>query len=300
MSKIENIRFSYFWKSGNNVFNTTPSKEISFGELVDHIKDKSNKDTLKEERAFITAYGTFSKRNNDSLKEFNQDLIALDYDGLNKEQLNCISQFWEGQPNTILSLISPSQNGLKVIIRAKHNFEPKDLHDGLNHNIDFFTVRGIKADHMQFVLSQPLFIPYSEDPYFNPEAEVIDYGFEPIPIAEIPNPMKVINLSNLSENNLKRINNYFMNRVDYSLNKLRSCSGQKHTSIYSTIKAIYPFINQQKAYTELEVTERLKDIVIQLYGNTSQVRSMHDSIKRGRYPEESLIDLINETAKYKI
>ena len=99
---------------------------------------------------------------------------------------------------------------------------------------------------------------------------------------------------------MDRVNNYFMNRVDYSLNKLRSCPGQKHTSIYSTIKAIYPFINQQNAYTEAEVTERLKDIVIQLYGNTSQVRSMHDSIKRGRHPEVSLIDLINETAKYKI
>ena len=80
----------------------------------------------------------------------------------------------------------------------------------------------------------------------------------------------------------------------------RNCPGQKHSGIYSSIKSIYPFINQQNVYTEAEVTERLKDIVIQLYGNTSQVRSMHDSIKRGRYPEESLIDLINETAKYPI
>ena len=297
---ITDIRFSLFWREGDNTKNTTPRKEISFTDLVNIIQSKWIKELPKKQRPYITPYGTFTERNNEGLKQFNTNLIALDFDKLNDEKLNYLKLFWKGQRNTVLSLVSPSKNGLKVIIRAKHTFEPNDLYKGLKLNSKFFVTGGIEPDLMQFVLSQPLFIPYAEEPYFNPYAELKDYGFESLPEVEIIEnkaPIQIVDSSRMN-----RVNTFFKNRVEMYLSNLenRPLDSGTHSYLYSTIKRIYPYINQQTVYSEAEITERLESIVVKRYGNRQELKSLYRSIALGRTPEESLKDLINRSAKVKI
>ena len=298
---LENIKFSLFWRNGDNTKNTTPRKEINFEELIKIIKSPWLKSIPKKERPYITPYGTFSIRNNEGLKQMNNNLVALDYDKLTPEKLNYLQLYWECQTNTILCLVSPSGNGLKVLIRAIHSFTKETLYSGLKLNCEPFVVSGIKPDLMQFVLSQPMFIPYSENPYFNPYAIGKDYGFkEPEQITIEPIKFNKINMEDYT--NLNRINSFFIKRVEMYLSNLESRPKEQgtHQYLFSTLKRIYPYINQQTTITESEITSRIESIIINKYGNTSEVKALHRSIEKAKYPELSIIDLINQTAKFKL
>lgn len=299
VSSFEQIKFSLFWKKGDNSKNTHPLKEIGLFELADILKSDWLRDIPKLERPYITPYGTFSKRNNDSLIHFNRDLIALDYDKLDQDKLNYLRLYWKMQSNTLFCLVSPSGNGLKVIVRAKHQFTPEELHRGLKHNIGLFTISGIEPDHMQFVLSQPLFLPYSDPFYFNPHATIRDYPFEDLPEIEVIEPAII---EPVKADQIDRVNTFFKNRVDMCCIGLESHPRGEgtHSYIYSVVKRIYPYINQQTIYTENEITNRLESILYNRYGSHKRRAELHRTIEKGRYPEESLIDLINSTAKYPI
>jgi hypothetical protein len=294
----DQLKFSLFWREGDNTKTTLPRKEILMEELVKIIRSPWLKSIPKIERPYITPYGTFTARNNSSLVSFNSDLVALDYDKLSADDLKYLSMFWELQPNTILSLISPSGNGLKVLIRAKHTFTPETLYNGLKSNIEHFTISGIKPDPMQFVLSQPMFLPYAEEPYFNPYAICVDYGFKEPEVIEQPEA----EILPIPTDGMERVNTFFVNRVNFLLKSLeeRPLDQGTHQFLFSVLKRLYPYINQQTAISEIELTSRLERIIEARYKDRSQVSALHRSIERARYPEQSLIELINQSAKVKI
>jgi hypothetical protein len=300
LSLRNELRFSLFWRRGDNRETIYPRKEIGLDELVKILSSPWLKSLPKIERPFITAYGTFKQRNNDSLKRFNENLVALDYDKLTPEDLNYLSMYWRLQPNTILSLISPSGNGLKVLLKAKHTFTPEALYEGLKLNKEHFVIGGVQPDLYQFVLSQPLFLPYSENPYYNPSAVCVDYGFKEAEKKGIVASGEV-NIEPIPDSAQNRVNTYFINRVNYLLNSLRTRPEGEgtHQYLYSVIKRIYPYIDQQTAVLESDITARLEEIVRERYGNDSQINSLHSSIKRGREPAQSLKDLINSDPKVK-
>lgn len=294
---LTDIKFSLFWREGDNTKNTTPRKEITFMELVDIVKSKWLRDLPKIERPYITPYGTFTQRNNESIVHFNSGIIALDYDKLSTDKLKYLKLYWKAQRNTLLSVVSPSGNGLKVILRAKHGFTAETLYNGLKENIHLFTVSGVEPDPMQFVLSQPMFIPYSDEAYFNPYAKMKEYDFQTPQREEIkPIPQ------NFTLANNDRVNIYFKNRVEYLFNQLENYprGNGTHGFLYSIVKRIYPYINQQTIYTEEQITQQLESILRNRYGNDSRRSELHRTIKAARYPEESLIDLINESSTIKI
>lgn len=291
-------QFSLFWREGDNTKTTLPRKVIGLDELVQIIKSPWLKSLPKIERPYITPYGTFSERNNSSLLTFNSDLVALDYDKLQPDELKYLSMFWELQPNTVLCLISPSGNGLKVLLRAKHTFTPETLYNGLKANYEQFVISGNKPDLMQFVLSQPMFLPYAENPYFNPYAICKDYGFTE-PQEE---PQKEVEITPIPTEGMERVNAYFVNRVNMLLKSLedRPTEAGTHQYLYSVLKRIYPYLNQQTAISEEEITQRIESIIEAKYRDRSQIGALHRSIERARHPEQSLIELINQTAKIKI
>jgi hypothetical protein len=294
----DSLKFSLFWREGDNTKTTIPRKEIGLDELVNIIQSPWLKSLPKNERPYITPYGTFTERNNSSLKSFNKDLVALDYDKLSPKELRYLTLFYELQPNTVLSLISPSGNGLKVLLRAKHSFEPETLYNGLKSNSNHFQVSGIKPDLMQFVLSQPLFIPYSEKPYFNPYAICRDYGFKETQIEE----NIAVEIKPIPTNGMDRVNKFFSNRVNMLLNSLRDRPIElgTHQYLYSVLKRLFPYINQQTAISEYELTQKLESIIVERYGDKSQISALHGSISKAKFPELSLIELMNETASVKL
>jgi hypothetical protein len=64
---------------------------------------------------------------------------------------------------------------------------------------------------------------------------------------------------------------------------------------------IYPYLNQQTAIQENELTQQLEQIILSRYqGDKSQVSVLHRSIAKAKEHQLNLVELINQTAKVKI
>ena len=300
--RIQNeYRFSLFYNGKDNTKNTIPRKEIDLSELVHIIKSDHLKNLPKKERPYITPYGTFTKRNGQSLVHFNKDIICLDYDKLSTGEIRYINNYWKDRHCTLLSVVSPSGNGLKVLIKAEHRFTPDELYNGLKANSDLFKIAKKEVDLMQFVICQPMFIPYSEEPYFNPHATPMKAVFKPS-VRQIS--AKRVNTSKVeTTKNLSRVNAYFSNRVNMLLDSLKSRPRNTgtHTFLYSVLMRLYPYLNQQTAIQEHELTYQIEQILLDRYnGDKSKIHSLHRSIMKVKEYTFSLIDEINKTAKVKI
>ena len=296
-------RFSLFYNGADNTKNTIPREEINLDRLVEIIKSENLRDIPKHERPYITPYGVFSKRNKQSQEYFNKDIICLDYDKLKSYELDFIHKHWTKQACTLLSLISPSGNGLKVLIRAEHGFDADNLYEGLKANADLFTLARCEADLMQFVICQPMFIPYSENPYYNPHAEPINAVFKRPQKVHSDEPIQIDRIKVESTKNTSRVNAFFSNRVNMLLDGLKSRprGTGTHTYLYSILMRLYPYLNQQTAIQEHELTSELEKIISQRYnGDKSKVQALHRSIARAKQHQLNLVELINKTAKIKI
>ena len=302
-TRIQNeYRFSLFFNGTDNTKNTIPRKEINLSELVEIIKSDYLKNLPKKERPYITPYGTFTKRNKESLVHFNSDIICLDYDKLQPYQIRYISDYWVHDKSTLLCLISPSGNGLKVLIKAEHGFNPETLYNGLKTNADLFDMANCKADLMQFVICQPMFIPYSENPYFNPHAEPLEADFKE-PMKTESKPIQIDEFKVQETKNLNRVNTFFLNRVNMLLNSLqnRPRNTGTYAFLYSVLMRLYPYLNQQTAIHEHELTNQLEQIISARYnGDKSRINALHRSISKAKEHTLNLIDEINKTAKIKI
>ena len=317
--RIQNeYRFSLFYNGKDNTKNTIPRKEIDLSKLVDIIKSDHLKNLPKKERPYITPYGTFTKRNGQSLVHFNKDIICLDYDKLSTGEIRYINNYWKDRHCTLLSVVSPSGNGLKVLIKAEHRFTPDELYNGLKANSDLFKIAKKEVDLMQFVICQPMFIPYSEEPYFNPHATPMKAVFKEIKLE--PFEVDKTGLGNIAKlesfevakidvtrvqatKNLSRVNAYFSNRVNMLLDSLknRPRNTGTHTFLYSVLMRLYPYLNQQTAIQEHELTHQIEQILLDRYnGDKSKIHSLHRSILKAKEHTFSLIDEINKTAKVKI
>jgi hypothetical protein len=157
----------------------------------------------------------------------------------------------------------------------------------------------MNPDPMQFVLSQPMFLPSSPEPYYNPYAVCVDYSFKDAPEEQKHEPAVI---TPIPTEGMDRVNRFYLNRVNMLLQSLeeRPLESGTHQYLYSVLKRLYPYINQQTAISETELTQRLERIIEARYRDRSQIPALHRSIERARYPEQSLIDLVNQTAKVKI
>ena len=128
---IEALQFSVF-HSGKGIFETTPIVEsISFKRLIEiycskFVQEKTielqtainesqtNVRELKNKLPFYTTNGSFTERNNASLINHNDNLIALDIDGLTEAGAIEVKAILSKQPSTILATISPRLKGVKA------------------------------------------------------------------------------------------------------------------------------------------------------------------------------------------
>ena len=303
-NRIKNdYTFSLFYNGTDNTKNTIPRKEIDLNELVHIIKSDYLKNLPKKERPYITPYGTFSKRNAKGIINFNRDIICLDYDKLDSGEIRYINNFWKGKKCTLLSVVSPSGNGLKVLLKAEHGFDSEGLYEGLKANANLFRKLKKDVDLMQFVICQPMFIPYSEEPYFNPHAEPMKVKFKQPKMAHPSEPIQVDQVKVKATKNISRLNAFFSNRVNMLLDSLktRPRGSGTHTYLYSILMRLYPYLGQQTAIQEHELTSRLEQIILDRYnGDKSKVNALHRSIEKVKEHQLSLVELINKTSIIKI
>ena len=105
-------------------------QEGSSKELVKKIrleKDKSTRNELKKDLPAICFSGKFNKRNDDSIVE-HSGIICLDFDGY-KKQKDLLSDKEQISKNKhVYSVfISPSGNGLKVLIKIPQDADSRAL-----------------------------------------------------------------------------------------------------------------------------------------------------------------------------
>ena len=207
--------------------------------------------------------------------------MSLDYDKITPEQVTLLDKYWSSRRSTLLSMRSPSGNGLKVLLWAETGIDIKQgtqtHYETLKYNRSIFTIMGIDPDPAQFVLSQPFFIPYNEEFYFNFHPKRENYPFTKKPTPP-PRPTIVASPGSFDSN---EVNQFFVRRFEYWINWIQNkpVSEGTHSPVFTVLMNLLPYVNQQTALTEQELIYTLEQIVESRYGNRSEIPALHRSIK---------------------
>lgn len=225
-------------------------------------QDKTKRNDLKKELPAICFSGTFSKRSDDAILE-HSGLICLDFDGYESEQsMLSDKDLISSDPHVMSAFISPSGNGLKVIIKIPSDIENhKRYFDALGEHFS-----SDKFDISTKNVSRVCYESYDPDIYINMDSEVwtkmADYDYRPVdklkdrPTIPITDDNKIIEIlikwwtkkypmiEGQRNNNAfilaAALNEYGINKslAEYVLNNYAS-NGFSHAEIKTTIDSAY-------------------------------------------------------------
>ncbi|MGA1702649.1 MAG: BT4734/BF3469 family protein [Methylophilaceae bacterium] len=143
-------------------------------------KDKEVRNELKKELPAICFSGTFSKRSDDAIIE-HSGLICLDFDGYETESEMLSDKESISNDKYVMSVfISPSGNGLKVIVKIPEDIENhKRYFDALGEHFG-----SDKFDISTKNVSRVCYESYDPDIYVNMDSELwttmADYDYRPV------------------------------------------------------------------------------------------------------------------------
>lgn len=160
-----------FYKDIEFIFERIKSQK--YGELIKQIRkeeDKTARNELKKDLPAICFSGTFSKRADDALKE-HSGYICLDFDGYTKKKdMMDAKAEMSKDPYVMAVFISPSGNGLKVIVKIPKDEENhKRYFTGLQEhfNSEYFDVTSKNVSRVCYESSD-------KDIYINYESKLWD------------------------------------------------------------------------------------------------------------------------------
>ncbi|MFN5417411.1 MAG: DUF3987 domain-containing protein [Flavobacteriia bacterium] len=157
-----------------SIFETIKStkyqSEINSIRLAYHQEDKLLGDNLKKQLLAFTPSGTFSYRNAESLVEYNQ-IIHLDFDGIEYADLDEISKKINSCSYTYASFISPSGKGIKVFVKTDIE-SPNHQFAWLQLREYFYELIGLASDTKCKDICRLCFFSSDENLYLNESSEV--------------------------------------------------------------------------------------------------------------------------------
>ena len=183
-----------------NIRSTIPYKNVDIHEVLEEIKqgkwkkpisalrletDKKVRNELKSKLEYVTICGVFSSRNNNGLKKHSY-LACLDFDDVSdleglRKQINSDSY-------TFSSFVSPSGNGLKVIVKIPlidNDLDYKDYYLELQNYYNQYT----QTDIVTTDLARATFVSYDPYLFINEDSEFFTDKFhrviEPVRHAQI-------------------------------------------------------------------------------------------------------------------
>jgi len=248
-TKPQEWEFSLFYNTTKGLSNCHPQQTISLQRLFDiyqspYLQEKSielstatdeEKEKIKAQLPYITYSGIYSYRNNESILQYNSNLLALDIDKLPTKQDAIDLQFHLSlQQGCIISCVSPRGKGVKAFFYLGCEIELKNHYHTLKENVSLIAQElGIvewekHIDTAQFVQCQALFVGWNKHSYFNLQAIPTEWKF-----GEVKKKEMSVSLP----------------------------TRLKHTSIPHSIeqKRIYKYIDK--------ITEKLEDLFFELNGN---------------------------------
>lgn len=273
--------FSLFYDAEKGIKNTTPKQAIDFKRLVaiyrsDKVYQLTNqlrnataedKARIKNKLPFFTPYGAFTKRNNESIAHHNSNIVAFDFDGLDKHTARQLKQLLTYNNSVLLSCISPRENGVKALVLLDSTTAPETHYLTLKFNNDTICEGlGIKeykehSDRAQFVLCQPMFIAHDRELYVNYDATPL-LKLQPYQAPQIEHQERTILAPSFQSN---RIEQYLLNASNKLYHELTSTKeGTRHHSIIK-VQKIASWLHYAP-HLENEIKNHLQSAVLHMYG----------------------------------
>jgi hypothetical protein len=256
--------------------------------LVKHITEKirvaeeQEKKILKKQLPFITPYGTFKPtRANINIEHFNKNLLCLDIDGLKENQVELIKAILTIQQSTLLCAVSPRGKGIKALISISDTIPLVNCYNTLKLNIHHIAENiGLtefvsKIDFAQFKPTQPWFISFDEDLYFNYQPQplnikLIEYKeFIAVGTVDFDAIEQVKSTSDFLEPINYRINQYFFNTVKGLIKFFACCGdGNRHANIIK-VQLVASWIHYAPQLED-KIKEVLLNACCSMYGSQKE------------------------------
>lgn len=287
---IKDIKSSLFIGGIKQVI---PKREIYFGELVRLLRSTKQKELtakiiaevtdeekqqLKLQSYFITPYGTFPYRENESIKHYNPFVIAFDFDKMSAKQVAKLIAIFIKSPSCILCLKSARQKGVKAIILISEAIPLKTHYLSLIANkAALLEALGASEfleflDFAQFKLSQPFFLSYDPDLHYNPDAEPLQINLiEPDVRTAERFAVREWDPS-ISESKTSRVEAYINTAVGNLCLQFEAETGARHPTI-AKVKAIAGLFRAYSLPGEEQVYQQLENSVVAMYGGESEARA---------------------------
>lgn len=261
--------------------------------------DSEKQQILKAKSPFITPYGTFSYRNNESIITHNCHIVAFDFDQMQTIEVIKLISILIANKSCVLCFKSPRQKGVKALFLISDAILLEKHYDTLKGNAAALlqaigAIEFIKfLDNSQFVLCQPLYLSYDPNLYENSNAEPLqikliapqETEFKSYPIREWS--------GTISQNKKSRILNYIIVATDILCMDLEFETGARHPNI-AKVKGIAGLIKMYSLPIEAEIYERLENSIVIMYGSESEAKA-GNAYKSMRDAWEAAEPLYNET-----
>lgn len=247
---MKEIKFSFFYSEFAGIKDTKPKKEIDIPELWKILNSEKlielskgvreavgeSQKQLKSMLPAITPYGTFTKRGNDFLCHYNQNLIALDFDNLESIEIEEIKTICRNSENVLLCALSPRNEGIKILAFINHDFTPENHATCIKQNLSkILSILGLNKftpDESQSTLSQAFFLCHDPGMYFNAKATAKN-----IPLQAIKPTRKQITINHTTFNK-DRVSNILNGLLNRNIEEMINApNGNRHQTILKNIKA---------------------------------------------------------------
>ena len=291
---MKNLRFSLFGelKGVTGSFQTTPTNELSFKELIEYYNSKQNKELslailnekdkakqtkLKNKRAYYTPSGVFTKRNNTSIVHHN-NIISIDIDNLeSKNEALKVKEQLTKHESILFACLSVRGKGVKALMLVNKTYTPEEQYQQLKHIFkpylaNYLKLDSIYIDEAQFVLSQACYFSYDESFYINENAIPLTLDFN---YKEAPRPeFKKVVVPNSANS---RIEKYILKTLDNLLSKLTP-QGNRHQKLFS-VKYLGQILHYAP-HLESQIVEAFICQGLQMYGTKSMLSNVTNSVNK--------------------
>jgi ribose 1,5-bisphosphokinase PhnN len=204
-------------------------------------------------------------------------IASIDIDNLKTtQQAQEIRDKISKHPSTLLSLLSTRGKGVKALMLIDANYTPDQQHKQLKNVFkpylkDYLNIDSDHIDSAQFVLSQPCYLSFDSDMYFNKDAAPLKLDFnykEPT-----RTPYKKVIVPSTSG---ARIDKYILSVLANTIDKLNPNTA-RHPQLYK-IK-ILGQLNHYAPHLESEIISCFIESGINMYGKESMRSNVTANVK---------------------
>jgi hypothetical protein len=272
------MKISYF----KNIKSTAPLKEPTVFKVLESIRtgefkkdiafirvesQKEKRNELKSRLPYVTFGGTFTSRANSNLKK-HSGLACLDFD--NVEDLSSLKESVNLDDFTFCSFISPSGDGLKVLVKIPPVGNNEDYQDYyvelINHYKKYHELDSGTKD-----IARACYLSYDENLFLNVDSELFTDKFNrPLPVEK-----KVVNIPVTDKNEIaERLEKWFTKRWSATNrnNNLHAYARQMNAfGVDKTTCESYLFRYEQSDFKQSEIQK----LIDSAYKQTSEFDTKH-------------------------